>query len=361
MRLRPRLAVVFLIGLPLLGCDGTSSSAQRPAFKVVAQKVAVQSFQSDLTLTGAVRARVQTELSFRVSGRVVERMGEVGQHVAADAILARLDPTEQQADLDAAKAGLAGAEATMRQTAAAFERQKSLLASGFTTHAAYEAADRSQRTAAGSLDAARAQVAAAQDALSYTELRAGHAGVITARNIEVGQVAQAAQQAFGFAEDGPRDAVFAVYESMASHRPAKAEIDLTLVSDPKVTAPGKIREISPVVDEKSGTVQIKVEIVGDRASAMPLGAAVTGHELWRLEDVFVLPWTAMTEKDGKPALWIVDSASGAVSLRPVDVALYAREQIILRDGVKAGELVVTEGGKFLREGQIVDAQTGGQS
>ncbi len=148
MRLRPRLLALFLTALPLFGCDGKSSSVERPPFKVVAQKVAPQSYESDVILTGAVRARVQTELSFRVSGRVIERTGEVGQHVDADAILARLDPTEQQADLDAAQAGLAGAEATMRQTAAAFERQKTLLASGFTTHAAYEAADRSQRTAA---------------------------------------------------------------------------------------------------------------------------------------------------------------------------------------------------------------------
>ena len=148
---------------------------------------------------------------------------------------------------------------------------------------------------------------------------------------------------------------------MFSHHPAKAAIDLTLVSDPKIKAPGKIREVSPVVDEKSGTVQIKVEIGGDGAAAMPLGAAVTGHELWRLDDVFVLPWTAMTEKDGKPALWVVDPATGAVSLRPIDIVLYASERIILRDGIKAGELVVTEGGKFLRDGQIVDARTGGQS
>ena len=281
----------------------------------------------------------------------------------ADAILARLDATEQQADLDAANAGLAGAQATMRQTLAAFERQKTLLASGFTTQAAFEAADRSQRTASGSLDAAKAQLAAAQDALSYTQLRAGHAGVITSRDIEVGQVAQAAQQAFGFAEDGPRDVVFAVYEVRSSptgrRRPKSTSPWFPIRKSPRL---GKFARFSPVVDEKSGTVQVKVEVGGGaRADAMPLGAAVTGHSVWRLDDVVVLPWTAMAEKDGKPALWVVDPASGAVSLRAIRIALYARERIVLSDGVKAGEIVVTEGGKFLREGQIVDAQEGGRS
>lgn len=358
MRHSPRLAALFLLVLPLVACGETKPTGKAP-FKVVAQKVAPQSYQSEVALTGSVRARVQTELSFRVSGRVTERRGEVGQHVEAGAVLARLDPVEQKADLDAAKAGVAGAEATLRQASAAFDRQKSLLASGYTTKASYDLAEQAQRTAAGSLDAARAQLGAAQDALSYTDLRAARAGVITARNIEVGQVAQAAQSAFGFAEDGPRDVVFAVYKSIFSHRQTGAGgIDLSLVGDPNVTARGKIREVSPVVDEKSGTVQVKVEIESN-AGAMPLGGAVMGRAHWRLDDVVVLPWSAMASKDGKPAVWIVDPASGAVSLRPVVAALFEKEKIVLRDGFHDSEMVVIEGGKFLREGQVVSLVEGG--
>lgn len=359
MRPRGRLAAFFLLALPLAGCGEAPRAAKAP-FMVVVQNVAPQSYDSAVALTGTVRARVQTELSFRVSGRVIERRGEVGQHVEADTILARLDPSEQQADLDAAEAGLVGAEATMRQASAVFDRQKALLANGFTTQAGYDLADQAQRTAAGSLDAAKAQLAAAQDALSYTFLRAGHAGVITARNIEVGQVAQAAQSAFGFAVDGPRDAVFAVYESIFSHRPAGDGIELSLVGDPDSKAKGRIREISPVVDDKTGTVQVKVEI-DSNAAAMPLGAAVTGRARWRLDDVVVLPWTAMTEKDGKPAVWVVDPATRAVSLRPVTAAFYEKEKIILRDGFRNGEMVVVEGGKFLRDGEIVSPREEGRS
>lgn len=346
---QPIAAVVLLSGLAACNSQGTRDS-ERP-LNVVTQKVARQSYSHAVTLTGAVRARVQTELSFRVIGRVIERSADVGQHVDADKILARLDPSEQQADLDAAKAALAGAQATVRLTAAAFDRQKNLLATGFTTKAAYDLADQAQRTAAGSLEAAKAQLGAAQDALSFTQLQAGHPGVITSRNIEVGQVEQATAPAFGFAEDGPRDAVFAVYESIFSHR-TSGGIELSLVADPTVVAQGKIREVSPVVDEKSGTAQIKVEIDAN-ASAMPLGAAVTGRAQWRLDDVVVLPWTAMTEKDGKPAVWIVDPTTRAASLRKVEVALYEKEKIVLRDGLQDGESVVTDGGRFLREGQTV--------
>jgi RND family efflux transporter MFP subunit len=352
MRVGQHLAAFVLLALPLAGCDGPAKTPERPPFNVMAQKVAPQSYDVAVTLTGAVRARVQTELSFRVSGRVIERKGDVGQHVEADAILARLDPSEQQADVDAAKAALVGAEATMRQTAAVYDRQKALLAKGFTTQANYDAADKSRLTATGSLDSAKAQLGAAKDALSYTTLRAGHPGVITERFIEVGQVAQAGEAAFGFAEDGPRDAVFAVYESIIAQRPGRGIIDLSLVSDPMVKTTGRVREVSPTVDAKNGTVQVKVEIDAN-APAMPLGAAVTGVGRWREENVVILPWTAMTSKDGQPAVWVVDPATQAVALRPVVVELYEKDKTVLRSGLQAGETVVTEGGKFLREGQIV--------
>jgi RND family efflux transporter MFP subunit len=353
MTFLPRLALLLLACAPLAACGEPAAPKPRAPFSVVTQTLQPESFASDITLTGTVRAQVQSELSFRISGRVIERKADVGQHVEADDVLARLDPAEQEADLKAAQAGLAGAEATMRQADAAFERQKSLLASGYATQAAFDLSERAQRTAAGSLDAAKAQVAAAQDALSYTYLRAGHPGMITARNIEVGQVAQAAQMAFTLAQDGPRDAVFAVYESVFSHKLSTPSIFLSLVGDPAVKTAGRVREVSPVVDAKTGTVQVKVEI-DPKGPLLPLGAAVTGAGKVLLDDVFVLPWTAMSARDGKPAIWTVDLADKTVHLRPVSVARYERERIILDGGLKAGETVVVDGVKFLREGQAVE-------
>lgn len=341
--------------LALSGCGDDLQSKTPPPLNVLAQKVQLENRERELVLSGAVRARVQAELSFRVSGRVIERKGDVGQHVEADAVLARLDPSEQQADLNSAKAGLAGAEASWRQAQATYDRQKSLLASGFTTQAAYELADQTLRGAQGALDAAKAQVATAHDALSYTNLVAGHAGIITARNIEVGQVAQAAQAAFSFAEDGPRDAVFALYETPFSHPPDSNGVDLALIGHASVTAHGRIREVSPVIDARNGTIQAKVQIDADQTK-FPLGAAVTGRARWRMSNVVVLPWTALTSSGGKPAVWTVDLASGQTSLRSVTIAVYESEHVVLKDGVKPGELVVTEGTKFLREGQVVRVQ-----
>ena len=203
-------------------------AAPRPPFAVIVQTAQPQSYDSDITLTGTVK-RPGAERAVLPH----QRPGDRAQSRRRPACRRRTTfwrgstRPNRRPICGAAQAGLAGAEATMRQADAAFERQKSLLASGYATQAAYDLAERAQRTAAGSLDVAKAQVATAQDALSYTYLRAGHPGMITARNIEVGQVAQAAQMAFVLAQDGPRDAVFAVFESAFSHKLSKPQIDLS--------------------------------------------------------------------------------------------------------------------------------------
>jgi RND family efflux transporter MFP subunit len=308
-----------------------------------------------ITLTGEIQARVQTDLSFRVSGRVVARSADVGQHVDAGAVLAKIDPAEQQADLDAANAAVTAAEALLRQAKAAYDRQKSLIDLGYATRSAYDTAQQNLRTAQGSLDQAQAQAGSARDALSYSELRADKSGVITARNIEVGQVAQAAQPAFTLAVDGPRDAVFNVYESIFFQKPASDKIVLTLVSDPNIRATGHVREVAPAVDPKTGTVRVKVEM--DHApAAMTLGSAVIGSDAFASRQVAVLPWSAAASKDGKLAVWIVDPATKAVSLRAVQAEAFEKEKLLIREGLAPGEIVVTEGDKFLFPGQIVDGE-----
>jgi len=348
-----RPALLLLITVSAAGCNSQAAAPPRPPLLVRTQAVRLEDYMPGITLTGEIQARVQTDLSFRVSGRVVARSADVGQHVDAGAVLAKIDPAEQQADLDAANAAVTAAEALLRQAKAAFDRQKSLIDLGYATRSAYDTAQQNLRTAQGSLDQAQAQAASAKDALSYAELRADKSGVITARNIEVGQVAQAAQPAFTLAVDGPRDAVFNVYESIFFQKPASDKIVLTLVSDPNIRATGHVREVAPAVDPKTGTVRVKVEM-DNAPAAMSLGSSVIGSDAFATRQVAVLPWSAAASMDGKLAVWIVDPATKAVSLRAVQPEAFEKEKLLIRDGLAPGEIVVTEGDKFLYPGQIVD-------
>ena len=302
-------------------------------------------------VTGEVRARVQTDLSFRVSGKIVARLVEVGQSVKAGQLLARIDPEEQKAELDVAAANLQSAEAQQTQAQLAYDRQQSLFRTQVTTRAALDQAQEALLTAQASTKSAQALFETAQDTLSYTELKADADGVITARNAEVGQVAQAAQVVFTLAHDGDRDAVFEVVES-AFLRPIDGDGTVTLLSNPDAEdSRRKVREISPTIDSSTGTIKVKVAISSD--APIPLGAPVVGRFNYVSQDVIQLPWSAMTSKGGKPAVWIVDPASSAVSARAVDVAGYETGSFIVKSGVSEGDVVVTDGTKFLRAGEIV--------
>ena len=346
--------LAILAATPLAACH-PSSVSKRPPLPVQAITAKVTNYAPRLSLTGEIAARVSSDLSFRVSGRVIERKVDVGAHVTAGEELARLDPAAAKADLDAANAAVASAEALLKQNQSAFDRQKQLLVSGFTTRSGFDTAEQNLRTAQSALDGAKAQAATAADALTYTVLKAGKPGVVTARQIEVGQYAPAAQTAFTIAEDGPRDAVFNVFESIFLTHPDGGDIKLTLVADPRLVAHGRVREVSPTVNTRTGTVKVKVDVV-DGGDKMPLGAAVIGEAGLAPRKVVELPWSAAASDAGKLAVWVVDPASRAVSLKRVTAQGFGDETLILDGGLSGGEEVVTAGGKFLYPGEIVAPQ-----
>ena len=179
-----------------------------------------------MTLTGEIRAQVESDLGFRIDGRITERLVDVGDHVSAGQILAKLDPHEQQAAVDATESDVRAAEARLRNETSNLERQKFLLSRKSTPPSEYDRAEESFRTAQSSLEAAKAQLGTARDALAQTELRADNAGTITARNAEIGQVVSAAQPVFVLAHDGPRDAVFNVNESVFGNQPVDRNIPI---------------------------------------------------------------------------------------------------------------------------------------
>ena len=347
---------ILLSVVALAGCGEGQLAPARPAPLVRTAVVSEVSYAPTTCLTGEVKARVQTNLSFRVSGRITERNVEVGDHVTPDQVLARIDPTEQRADVVSAEASVQSSEASVRQTTAAFERQKALIKDGFTTKRDYDQAEQVLRTAEGTLEAAKAQLGTVRDALSYTELRSGAAGIITARNAEAGQVAQAAQTMFSLAEDGARDAVFHVYEAVFLQKVETTTITLSLVSNPKIAASGVVREVSPSADTSSGTVRVKVSI-NDPPPGFALGSVVSGCAKLAPRQVVLLPASSLTNLSGAPAVWIVDPKTLAVTLKPVSVASYETENVVIDGGLEPGQRVVTAGAKMLRPNQIVALAT----
>jgi RND family efflux transporter MFP subunit len=347
-------ALIGSVALALLtGCGEQQTQAEKPLVRVLAADATPINFAPTLSLTGVIAARTESNIAFRTGGRVAERFVDVGDHVEPGTMLARIDPQEQESDLRAAQAGVDAAEAQVRQTTAAFERQEKLLKDGFTTRREYDQAAQAMQVAKGSLEAAQSQLQNAKDAVGYTELKAERAGIVTSRSIEAGQVVQAAQTIFVIAEDGDRDAVFNVNEALVANSAPAPEITITLLSDPSVTAPGKVREVAPVIDPTSGTIRVKVAIP-DTPARMPLGAAVAGSAVARPAQAIILPWQALFSDGGRPAVWTIDRATNTVALTPVTVSSYNSGTVAIGGGLAGGQRVVVAGGQFLRPGLQVE-------
>ncbi|OAI43245.1 hypothetical protein AYO41_02435 [Verrucomicrobia bacterium SCGC AG-212-E04] len=334
--------LVPLFCAALAGCGGRST--EKSVLQVEVQRVEPTDAAKTLTLTGEIRAQVESALSFRATGRITERLVDVGDHVSAGQILATLDSYQQQSTVDAAEADVRDADAKFRNAASAFERQKYLLSRKSTPQSEYDRAEGSFRTAQSSLDAAKAQLGMARDALAQTILRADHAGTITGRKAEMGQVVAEGQSVFVLAHDGPRDAVFNVNDSVFGSQPVdrNIQVQINLVSNPSIHTTGNVREVTPTLSGAGGTVAIKVGL--DEAPAgITLGAAVVGEALSGSQEVITLPASSLGSVAGQPSVWIVDPATSTVTAKAITVARYETNRVIVAAGLRPGDIVVTRG------------------
>ncbi len=361
-RLQPelqRLSIFLAVAaaLVLAGCQDKTPTSPKPLLRVRAADVAITDYTPAISLTGVIAARIESQISFRTSGRMAERFVEVGDHVNPGTLLARLDPQEQQSDIRSAQAAVDSAQAQVTQTSTTFQRQQTLLNQGFTTRREYDQAEQAMRVAQSSLQSARTRLQNAKDALGYTELKAEKAGIITARSVETGQVVQAAQTVFTLAEDGDRDAVFNVDEALVAASSPNPQVIVTLLNDPRIKAPGTVREVAPVIDPTSGTIRVKVTIPNTPLE-MTLGAIVAGSTVLHGTQAVILPWQALFSDRGKPAVWTIDKGTRAVTLTPVTVLNYNFGNVAISKGLASGQQVVTAGAQLLRPGQIVEIAQG---
>ncbi|MFZ1106789.1 MAG: efflux RND transporter periplasmic adaptor subunit [Rhodomicrobium sp.] len=337
-------------------CIAAAPAAAGNLVEVEAVTASFSVFAPTIRLTGTVEAQIQTNIAFRSNGKIVRRFVEVGDRIAAGQVLAKIDPTELQADVDNAAAALDSAKALRQQAQLSFARQQSLIEKGYTTRAAFDQAKETLDTTAAQVESAEAALNATQEQLSYSELKAGVNGIVVSRSAEAGQVVQTGQTIFTVAEDGPRDAVFNIYELLLTRPPRTRSLEIVLQANPAIKTTGTVREISPILDPKSGTVKVKVGLT-NTPPEMSLGAAVIGQSGLDVQEAIVLPWSALYEWQGKPAVWVID-ARGAVTPKPVVIDRYGTGTLILRGGVEPGERVVTAGIQFLRPGQKVTVTPG---
>jgi membrane fusion protein, multidrug efflux system len=342
------LALILALG----SCQKEEQKAATPDIRPV-RTVTVEPKEAGETvsLTGEIQPRHQADLGFRVRGKILKRPVDVGTQVKTGDLLARLDPQQYSQDLEVAKAEVAKADAEVTRSRNQEYRQSELLKKGFTTQVAYDQAVKTFKTAEAEAEAARAKQSQASENLGYTELKADADGVISAIGADPGQVVSAGQMVVRLAQLGEREAVFNVAEATFKSPPKNPTVTVELVSNPDIKTTGKVRYVSPQADPTTRTFTVRVSLP-EAPPQMRLGANVVGSVTLGEGQVFMIPGSSLFQKDGQPAVWIV-TQDGTVQLKPITVARYQGDTVVVGDGLAQGDVVVTGGVQKLLPGQKV--------
>lgn len=322
----------------------------RPA--VVAHPSSAQSLNPTF-FSGDVRARHESQLGFRVAGKIERRRVDVGNRVDAGQVLAVLDPADLRLDLAASDAAVTAAQADLDFAQAERDRYAALLDRKLISASQFQTQETALASARARLDQARAQHEVSRNQVGYAELRADRSGTITAIQAETGQVVAAGQIVATLAQDGEREIEIALPEADVSRYPVGTRATVSVWSAPDRRYTGSVREVSPDADSASRTYRARVRL-DEPDDVVQLGmTARVRFENDAAVARLALPLTALHARDEQPAVWIVDPDDATVTLQPVQVSAYRENAVELAGGIGMDALVVVAGVHKLHEGQTI--------
>jgi multidrug efflux system membrane fusion protein len=309
-----------------------------------------------IELAGEVRPRLETRLGFRVGGKMVQRLVEVGTTVKPGQPIARLDPGDLQLAAASAKTQIAQLEAERRFAEGDLRRYRELREKNFISQAELDRRSSTFESTDARLDAARAQYRQAANQAGYALLVADSAGVITAVEAESGQVLSAGQTVVRLARAGETEIAAAVPETMRDAFQRAAAFTVSLNALPGRSWKGRLRELSPAADPVTRTYTAKVTML-DPGREVEIGmsarvAALVGSADKRIE----LPVAALYGKGDVIQVWLVEDIKdgvGSVRLQPVRTHGLAGDRVLVESGLASGSMVVVAGAQLLRAGQRV--------
>src|ERR1700675_1464363 len=330
-------AMLALAVIALTGCNEKAAEIVAPGRPVLVATVHYEAESPERSFVGTIRPRIETDMGFRVPGKVAKRLVEVGQTVDIGQPLATLDEVDLKLQAEQADAEFHAATGVLAQAAAAETRAKDLRAKGWTTDAQLDQAKAAGDEARARLNRAERSVELTKNSLSYATLVADTRGVVTATLIDAGQVVASGQTAIRVARFGEKEAVVAIPETLVG-RAKDGIASVTLWSEPDKKYAAKLREVAPSADPATRTYLAKFSLP-DAGQTVSLGMTAT----LTLADpattrVARLPLSALFSQGGDPSLYIVD-ANGEVVLKPVTVKSYGSNDVVITGGVDDGSKV----------------------
>jgi len=343
---------LVLAASTLAACNEITAEPAKPQRPVLVTTVNYQRQSVDRSFVGTVRPRIESDLGFRVTGKVQKRLVEVGAPVVAGQPLATLDEVDLKLQAEQAEAEQRAATGVLAQAAAAESRAVELKQKGWATQAQVEQAKAVADEARARLNRAERSVELTKNSLSYATLTADAPGVVTATLIEPGQVVAAGQAAIRVARLAEKEVVVAIPETMLS-RARSGDARVSVWSNPRNRYVAKLRELAPSADAMTRTYQAKFSIP-DADDDVQLGMTAT----LTLSDaasapVARLPLSALFDQGDGPSLYVADVKSGAIARKRVVVKAYESDAVLIAGGVDEGADVVVAGVQKLDPGQKV--------
>ncbi|MDB5742646.1 MAG: efflux transporter, family, subunit [Polaromonas sp.] len=346
--------VVSLAGVALLlAACSRPTPPEEPVRAVKVMTVGTSAYSPSHEYAGEVRAKVESRLGFRVGGKLIKRQAEVGQHVQAGQVLAQLDPQDYRLAAEAGRAQVAAAATSRDLAAADFKRYQALKDQNFISGAELERREAALKAAQAQLEQARSQSAVQGNQAGYAMLTADVSGVVTAVDVETGQVVAAGAPVVRIAADGVRDVVFSVPEDKVAAMKVGAPVSIRAWAQ-SVTLPGRVREVAASSDPVTRTYPVKASI--DAKSPPPLGATVSvvpdaGTAMSAA--VIKLPTSALRQQGQATTVWVLDTPSMTVRPQAIQVAAADGNDVVVASGLQPGMQVVSAGVHVLSPGQKV--------
>ncbi|MCA1853324.1 MAG: efflux RND transporter periplasmic adaptor subunit [Beggiatoa sp.] len=352
---RVRGLVPSLLLLTLVAGCVNEPATQTIARPVRVVRVGGQPEAGFIRYAGEVQARYETRLSFRVAGKVIARHVEVGARVRKGQLIAEIDPTDYRLAVQGLTAQLTAAAAERDFARDDVKRYQALLEQKFISPAEYDRRETLYKTARDRVKALEAQLRQARNQIGYTRLTTDRPGVITAREVEAGQVVSAGQPIVTVAELGDKEVVIAIPESRIAGARAGEEVEVELWADGGRRFKGRTREIAPSADPASRTYRVKITLLEGQDVAQ-LGMTATVYVVAPGTHELAIPLAAVFSPQNERDLarvWVVDEATSTVRSLPVELGAPLNDERIVTAGLSAGQLIVTAGVTRLIEGQAV--------
>ncbi len=334
------------------GCTSTAAVPEAPRPAIVTHPQADTAASGEV-YSGDVRARYESQLGFRVAGKIKARLVDVGAHVDAGQAIAELDPLDLKLQAISAQANLTSARANRDLAQSEYNRYHALLDKHYVSQIQFDTTANALKAAQAQVEQTQAAMAVARNQAEYTMLRADHAGVITAIAAEAGQVVAAGQSIATLARDGAVEIEIALPENRIADYREGATAMIETWADAGTHWRGHLREIAPEADRVSRTYRVRVAL-DDAAAAPRLGqtARVYFVDPARAQQMLI-PLAALTAHDDKPVVWLVDAKTRRVRMAPVAVIAYREQGAVLGGGVNAQEWIVAAGVHKLRNDQAI--------